>query len=40
MTTTSVKVNEAYFVVVPHGRAITPTVQGVIDWLRSDARDE
>lgn len=39
LTTASVKVNEAYFIIVPHGRAITPTVQGVIDWLRSDVRD-
>jgi DNA-binding transcriptional LysR family regulator len=39
LTTASVKVSEAYFVIVPHGRAITPTVQGVIDWLRSDVRD-
>ena len=39
LTTASVKVSEAYFIVVPHGRAITPALRGVIDWLRSDAND-
>lgn len=38
LTTASVKVNDAYFVVVPHGRAITPAMQTVIDWLRNGAK--
>jgi len=27
---------DAYFVVVPHGRSITPAVNQLIDWLRED----
>ncbi|CAD6550831.1 LysR substrate-binding domain-containing protein [Paraburkholderia sabiae] len=33
----SLKTNDAYFVVVPHGRTITPAVDGLIEWLRQDA---
>jgi DNA-binding transcriptional LysR family regulator len=33
---TSVKVSESYFVVIPHGRTITPTKNSMIDWLRGD----
>jgi len=32
----SVKVGDAYFVVIPHGRTITPTTHSVIDWLRGE----
>jgi DNA-binding transcriptional LysR family regulator len=34
LTEASVKVSDAYFVVIPHGRAITPTTNDVIEWLR------
>lgn len=29
-----VRPREAYYLVVPHGRDITPTVLGLVDWLR------
>lgn len=36
LTTASLKVSDSYFIVVPHGRAITPAIEGLIDWLRED----
>ncbi|WP_240655829.1 LysR substrate-binding domain-containing protein [Paraburkholderia phosphatilytica] len=33
----SFKTSDAYFIVVPHGRTITPAIDGLIDWLRQDA---
>lgn len=33
----SFKVSDAYYVVVPHGRTITPAIDGLIDWLRQDS---
>lgn len=32
----SCKMTDAYFVVVPHGRSITPAVHQLIEWLRED----
>jgi DNA-binding transcriptional LysR family regulator len=34
LTETSVKVSDAYFVVIPHGRTITPTINSMIEWLQ------
>lgn len=31
------KQKDAYFVVVPHGRSITPAITQIIDWLRGEA---
>jgi DNA-binding transcriptional LysR family regulator len=31
------KQKDAYFVVVPHGRSITPAINQIIDWLRGEA---
>ncbi len=36
LTGASCKPSDAYFVVVPHGRSITPAVTRLIDWLRED----
>ena len=36
LTSTTAKLTDAYFVVVPHGRTITPAVNQIIDWLRSE----
>ncbi|SFT83226.1 LysR substrate-binding domain-containing protein [Paraburkholderia aspalathi] len=33
----SFKVSDSYYVVVPHGRTITPAIDGLIDWLRQDS---
>ena len=33
----SFKPPESYFVVVPHGRTITPAIDGLINWLREGA---
>ena len=33
----SIKPNDAYFIVVPHGRTITAATDGLIDWLRQDS---
>jgi DNA-binding transcriptional LysR family regulator len=33
----SVKMSDSYYVVVPHGRTITPAIDGLIDWLRQDS---
>jgi DNA-binding transcriptional LysR family regulator len=33
----SLKPNDAYFIVVPHGRTITAATDGLIDWLRQDS---
>jgi DNA-binding transcriptional LysR family regulator len=33
----SYKVSDSYYVVVPHGRTITPAIDGLIDWLRQDS---
>jgi DNA-binding transcriptional LysR family regulator len=35
-----VKVSDSYFVVVPHGKTITPAIDGLIDWLREDVLAE
>ncbi len=32
----SCKPSDAYFVIVPHGRSITPAVNQLIDWLREE----
>lgn len=32
----SFKTGDSYYVVVPHGRTITPAVDGLIQWLRND----
>lgn len=37
LTKATVKVSDSYFVVIPHGRAITPTTNSVIEWLRGGA---
>ena len=34
VTGTTIKVSDAYYAVIPHGHAPTPTTSGVIDWLR------
>ncbi|MFJ4293980.1 LysR substrate-binding domain-containing protein [Cupriavidus sp. NPDC089707] len=36
LTDASSKPTDAYFVIVPHGRSITPVVTRLIDWLRED----
>lgn len=36
LSTASFKVSDAYYIVVPHGRTITPAIEGLIDWLRED----
>jgi DNA-binding transcriptional LysR family regulator len=36
LTDTSVKVSDAYFAVIPHGRAVTPITASMIDWLRGE----
>ncbi|MBP0619224.1 LysR substrate-binding domain-containing protein [Cupriavidus consociatus] len=36
LTDASSKPTDAYFVIVPHGRSITPVVGRLIDWLRED----
>lgn len=36
LTTASFKVSDAYYIVVPHGHTMTPTIEGLIDWLRED----
>jgi DNA-binding transcriptional LysR family regulator len=33
----SFKVSDSYYVVVPHGRTLTPAIEGLIDWLRQDS---
>jgi DNA-binding transcriptional LysR family regulator len=33
----SLKVSDSYYAVVPHGRTITPAVDGLIAWLRQDS---
>ncbi|SIT49766.1 Transcriptional regulator, LysR family (fragment) [Paraburkholderia piptadeniae] len=33
----SFKASDSYYVVVPHGRTITPAIDGLIDWLRQDS---
>ena len=33
----SLKMSDSYYVVVPHGRTITPVIDGLIQWLREDA---
>jgi DNA-binding transcriptional LysR family regulator len=33
----SLKPDDAYFIVVPHGRTITAATDGLIDWLRQDS---
>ncbi|WP_109477007.1 LysR substrate-binding domain-containing protein [Paraburkholderia sp. C35] len=33
----SLKTDDAYFIVVPHGRPHTPAIDGLIEWLRTDA---
>ncbi|RQS63651.1 LysR family transcriptional regulator [Burkholderia sp. Bp8963] len=32
----SLRMVDAYYIVVPHGRTITPEIDGLIDWLRAD----
>lgn len=34
LTELTLKPREAYYLVVPHGRDITPTVRGLVEWLR------
>ncbi|WP_024302076.1 LysR substrate-binding domain-containing protein [Pseudogulbenkiania sp. MAI-1] len=36
LTTASVKVSDAYYIVVPHGRTMTPAIEALIEWLRKD----
>lgn len=38
LTDLSLKVTQAYFAVVPHGRAPSPATRTLIDWLRGDVR--
>ena len=33
----AVKMSDSYYVVVPHGRTITPAIDALIDWLRQDS---
>ncbi|QCP54246.1 LysR family transcriptional regulator [Trinickia violacea] len=33
----SFKASDSYYAVVPHGRTITPAIDGLIDWLRQDS---
>ncbi|WP_206958047.1 LysR substrate-binding domain-containing protein [Trinickia acidisoli] len=37
LTAVSCKPRDAYYVIVPHGRTITPAVTRLIEWLREDA---
>jgi DNA-binding transcriptional LysR family regulator len=37
VTSCVVKPKEAYYVVVPNGRQITPLVHALVDWLRDVA---
>ena len=37
MTNASCKPRDAYYVIVPHGRTVTPAITRLIDWLREDA---
>ena len=39
LTSASVKVSDAYYAVVPHGRSVTPAMAGLIDWLRDGPVD-
>ena len=32
----SIKMTDAYYAVVPHGHAVTPAVDAVIEWLRDE----
>lgn len=36
MPVASCKTSDAYFVIVPHGRSLTPAVTQLIDWLREE----
>ncbi|WP_061171571.1 LysR substrate-binding domain-containing protein [Caballeronia hypogeia] len=36
LTSVTSRPTDAYFVVVPHGRSITPAVTQIIDWLRGE----
>lgn len=36
----SLKVLDSYYVVVPHGRTVTPAIDGLIERLRTDTLDE
>lgn len=36
LTSASCKPRDAYYVIVPHGRTLTPAVARLIDWLRED----
>ncbi|PTB19831.1 LysR family transcriptional regulator [Trinickia symbiotica] len=36
LTSASCKPRDAYYVIVPHGRTMTPAVARLIDWLRED----
>ena len=35
LTDLVVRPREAYYLVVPHGRSTTPTILGLVDWLRA-----
>jgi DNA-binding transcriptional LysR family regulator len=37
LTDMTSKQKDAYYVVVPHGRSITPAINQLIDWLRGEA---
>ena len=37
LTSASLPLRDAYYMVVPHGRSITPTIQMLMDLLRHDA---
>ncbi|WP_175910181.1 LysR substrate-binding domain-containing protein [Burkholderia sp. BCC1640] len=32
----SLQMTDAYYIVVPHGKRITPAIGGLVDWLRAD----
>ncbi|MBN3815361.1 LysR family transcriptional regulator [Paraburkholderia sp. Se-20369] len=36
LSAASFKPRDAYFIVVPHGRTMSPAIDGLIDWLRED----
>ncbi|MNH44392.1 hypothetical protein D3C79_1065470 [compost metagenome] len=36
LTELVVRPREAYYLVVPHGRTTTPTILGLVDWLRDN----
>ncbi|WP_321797598.1 MULTISPECIES: LysR substrate-binding domain-containing protein [unclassified Burkholderia] len=36
----SLQMTDAYYIVVPHGKTITPAIDGLVEWLRADVRQD